>query len=163
MIWRGDKECSWKTYNHQIGEVLLINLTKNRLRCKYVSKGQLFKGIKVFLIDDSGFDGWKCLGDINKLKWFLGNNQWTLNYMYVFLCWACSRWVVWQLVTQIKCNVVVMPCIEQGCTNDQLTGFEYTNSICINCLLSMEIKHIHTYKYISKMLKIIVGRFSCNH
>jgi len=69
----------------------------------------------------------------------------------------------WIIITQIKCSVMVMPCIEHGCTNDQLTYFEYMKSICINCLLSMERKHIHRYKYISKILKIIVGRFSCNH
>jgi hypothetical protein len=70
---------------------------------------------------------------------------------------------VGQLVTQIKCNVVVMPCIEHGCANDQLASSMYTKFIRTNYLLSMERKHIHRYKYIGKMFKIVVGRFSCNH
>jgi hypothetical protein len=70
---------------------------------------------------------------------------------------------VGQLVTQIKCSVVVMPCIEHGCANDQLASFVCMKFICTNYLLSMERKHIHRYKYIGKMFKIVVGRFSCNH
>ncbi len=70
---------------------------------------------------------------------------------------------VGQLVTQIKCSVVVMLCIEHGCANDLLVSSVYTKFICTNYLLSMERKHIHRYKYIGKMFKIVVGRFSCNH
>ncbi len=65
---RHDKECSQETYSHQIGEVQLVNPTKNRSSCKYVLKGQLFRGIEVLLVRDNGFDGWKSLGDNNQLK-----------------------------------------------------------------------------------------------